>query len=82
MTFVKSDYNLPSLICGGGQERGRRAGTENILAISSLAHMVDQLDQLEESTQRVEKLRNHLQELILKPTFQESWSMEQKLQGE
>jgi cysteine desulfurase len=34
---------LENLILGGGQERGRRAGTENLLAIASLGYMAKKM---------------------------------------
>src|SRR5690606_31630120 len=36
--YIKRGLTSESLIFGGGQERGRRAGTENLLAIASLGH--------------------------------------------
>ena len=42
--YVKRGTPLGPVIDGGGQERGRRAGTENIPAIASFAFMVDQLN--------------------------------------
>ena len=35
--YVRTGVKLPSFIHGGGQERGRRAGTENVPAITGLA---------------------------------------------
>lgn len=35
--YVRSGVELPSLICGGKQERGRRAGTENLPGIAGMA---------------------------------------------
>lgn len=34
--FVRKGLALPSMIHGGGQEAGRRAGTENVLLISGM----------------------------------------------
>lgn len=34
--FVRRGLELPPLIHGGGQEAGRRAGTENVLLISGM----------------------------------------------
>lgn len=41
--YVKKGSPLESVINGGGQERGRRAGTENLLAIRAMAEAVNQL---------------------------------------
>lgn len=35
--FVRRGVNLPALICGGEQERGMRAGTENVASITGMA---------------------------------------------
>lgn len=35
--YMKSGINIPSLICGGAQERNIRAGTENVAAIAAMA---------------------------------------------
>lgn len=49
--FVKKGTPMSPLILGGAQERGRRAGTENLAAIASFAHMVQGLNSVELSTQ-------------------------------
>ncbi|NCN42014.1 cysteine desulfurase [bacterium] len=36
LAYIKKGRSLESLIFGGGQERGRRAGTENLIGIASL----------------------------------------------
>ena len=41
--YCKSQTQLDPLVHGGGQERGRRGGTENILAIASLGLMAEEL---------------------------------------
>ncbi|MBC87393.1 MAG: cysteine desulfurase [Bdellovibrionaceae bacterium] len=64
IVFVKSGVELPSLIFGGGQERGRRAGTENVLPIASLSHMMDYLEDLPEAMSRMGNLRDYLQDLM------------------
>lgn len=38
---VRNNLPLPSLLIGGGQELGRRAGTENVAAIAAFAVAVD-----------------------------------------
>jgi cysteine desulfurase len=44
MLYIKKGTPFQPLTVGGSQERGRRAGTENLAAIASLAHMVDQIN--------------------------------------
>lgn len=39
--YVKKGTPLEPILFGGAQERGRRAGTENVLAIASLSFMVE-----------------------------------------
>lgn len=56
---------LESLIHGGGQERGRRAGTENLLAIASLGAMAEQKDQVVEKSLQMHELRGYLESRIL-----------------
>lgn len=39
--YVKKDLNIPSFIHGGGQERGKRAGTENVASIVGMAKALE-----------------------------------------
>lgn len=70
--YVKKGVKFHPLIIGGHQERGRRGGTENVASIvglgtaSSLA-----LERLNDENTRVKKLRDKLEEGILK-TIQNS----------
>jgi len=41
--FVRKSSPLDPITLGGGQERGRRAGTENLIAIAAMAEAVEQL---------------------------------------
>ena len=51
-----------ALIRGGGQERGRRAGTENVIGIAGLGAAVKAATaSMADETTRVEKLRNRLE---------------------
>jgi cysteine desulfurase len=62
--YVRNGVNLPSLQIGGGQERGRRAGTEAVHQIAGLgaaARFVNEFD----SKQRVAALRDKLESFIL-----------------
>ncbi|TMC61314.1 MAG: aminotransferase class V-fold PLP-dependent enzyme, partial [Chloroflexota bacterium] len=60
--YVRQGLQLEPVIYGGGQEAGRRAGTENIAYTVALgvACMVAQ-EQLEESQERLRRLRDRLQ---------------------
>src|SRR2546422_495359 len=60
--YVRQGLQLEPIIYGGGQESGRRAGTENIAYTVALgvACMVAQ-EQLEESQESLRRLRDMLQ---------------------
>lgn len=61
LLFAKSSIQLTSLICGGGQERGKRAGTENLPGIVGLASAFkDAQEQLAANTAYITKLRDAL----------------------
>lgn len=58
ITYLKSDYELPSMILGGGQEEGKRAGTHNLGGILGLSKAIELLDDhLPQETHRMENLR-------------------------
>ena len=53
------------LICGGGQERGRRSGTENVPGIVGLAAALEEAcETMEEDAARVRGLRDCLEEQL------------------
>src|SRR5947209_9651511 len=60
--YVRQGLQLEPVIYGGGQEAGREAGTENIAYIVALgAACIVAQEQLEESQERLRKLRDLLQ---------------------
>ncbi len=63
--YVRKGFPLESLIHGGGQERGRRAGTENVLAIAALGHMARRRDQVQDQFLRLRALRDQMEKEIL-----------------
>lgn len=63
--FQKRGTQLESLISGGGQERGRRAGTENILSIASLGYMISKSSEILNENERIEKLRDDMEKRVL-----------------
>lgn len=64
--YARKGLNLVHQILGGGQERGRRAGTENTLAIASFAEVLEQLGpQITPQLERINELRNLLETQIL-----------------
>ncbi len=59
--YVRRGLPLVNIIDGGAQERGKRAGTENIAGIVSMtAALEDALAHLEENTARVTAMRDKL----------------------
>ena len=59
--YAKKGVRLTSLIAGGAQERGKRAGTENIPAILGMAAALqDACDHMEENTHHCLELRERL----------------------
>jgi cysteine desulfurase len=63
--YVRQGLQLEPVIYGGGQEGGRRAGTENIAHIVAIgtACMLAQ-EQLAESQPRIQRLRDQLQQRL------------------
>lgn len=58
--FVKKGTPLSPIIYGGAQERYRRAGTENLLAIASFWHMIKNL-KTKEFMDNISSLRNKME---------------------
>ena len=64
--YVKRGVNPKTLIFGGGQERGKRAGTENIAGIVGTAEALSlALSRIDEVTPRVTAMRDRLIDGIL-----------------
>ncbi len=66
--YIKNGVKIPSLIEGGGQERGLRSGTENLPGIVGMAEAVKRTMQDKDGYERIKrlnlKLRNGLAEEI------------------
>jgi len=63
--YIRNGVSLPSMIIGGGQEQGRRAGTSavpNIVALGAACQLAFEDDE----HARIEQLRNRLEDEILK----------------
>ena len=59
--YVRRGFPLVNLIDGGAQERGKRAGTENIPGICGMAAALKEAcDNLEENTKKVRAMRDRL----------------------
>lgn len=64
--FVKKGLAMESLIHGGGQERGRRAGTENVLGIAAFGEMAKRGREAASHIQTMANLRDHMESSILR----------------
>ena len=64
--YVRKGVRLPGLIQGGPQERGKRAGTENIPAIVGLGEAIRlAVENMERESRRLKALRDRLMEGLL-----------------
>jgi cysteine desulfurase len=64
--YVRRGVRFRPLLIGGHQERGRRAGTENVPGIIALGKAAElELLHLEEATARERKLRDRLEQSLL-----------------
>jgi cysteine desulfurase len=62
--YIRRGVKLPPFIIGGGQEQGRRSGTEavpNIVGLGSACHLANQFTEL----QQIRTLRDRLEDEIL-----------------
>ena len=59
--YVKRGIRLDSIITGGGQERGKRAGTENVAGIVGLGKAIElAIENIDENSKKLTKLRDSL----------------------
>ena len=81
--YVRTGINLPNLIYGGAQERGKRAGTENVPYIVALGQAITEAcTGIEEKNARLVKMRNRLIDGILKlPLTRLNGDREQRMAG-
>lgn len=66
LLYVKKGVFMESLIHGGPQERGRRAGTENILGIASFGEMAKRRMEIPSRIADLEILRDRLESEVLR----------------
>lgn len=59
--YVRKGAPLEPLIYGGGQERSRRGGTENTLAIASLGFMCSRSAEVDDRAKQMARLRDHFE---------------------
>lgn len=63
--FARKGRPFRPLIFGGGQERHRRGGTENILGIAALGLAIGQRSRIPAEAERVARLRDHFEARVL-----------------
>jgi cysteine desulfurase len=64
--YVRRGITFPPFMIGGHQERNRRAGTENVAAVIGMGKAAEiALSRLAEDSDRVKKLRDQLEALLL-----------------
>lgn len=64
--YIRTGIKIRNFVHGGGQERARRAGTENVTGIVGLAKAVEiAFDTMEERTKKECEMRDHMIERIL-----------------
>jgi len=61
----KANVQLSTMLHGGGQERGFRAGTENVYAIASFAEAVKLIDKKLVEFEEVRKLRDYMEDSFM-----------------
>ncbi len=65
MLYIRNGVRIDNLIHGGGQERGKRAATENLAGIAGLAKALEiAVSDLDENIVRMKKMRDRLIEGI------------------
>ena len=65
--FIREGHQLQPMILGGEQERGKRAGTENVTLITGMAKALDiKFDNLSEDRQKVLKRKHYFIDQIKK----------------
>ena len=65
--YARKGVQLTRLLLGGGQERGYRAGTENVPAIAGMAAaLTEQAKNIEANAEKVSALRSFLTDELLK----------------
>ena len=61
MLYIRNGVRIENLIHGGGQERGKRAATENLAGIAGLAKALDTaVKNLETNTAHMKRMRDRL----------------------
>lgn len=82
LLYIKTGTRIQNLIDGGGQEKGKRGGTENTAYIAGLARAMEDAVEGIEDMERVKALRDRLATEIIKiPHTRINGSMKYRLPG-
>jgi cysteine desulfurase len=65
---IRDGLSLPAFITGGGQERQRRGGTENVAGIAGFGAAADMVTREQEAVRRMAKLRAKLEDGVQRTT--------------
>lgn len=82
--YCRKGIPMDNLLDGGGQERGKRAGTENVAGIVGMGKALEiSVNKMEENAAKMIKMRNRLIEGLLKavPLSHLNGSLENRLPG-
>lgn len=65
--YIRTGVQCESIICGGGQEKKRRAGTENLLAIMGAEAVCEETEELQKIHQtQIKELRDYFETELTK----------------
>ncbi len=64
--YIRNGVKIESFMSGGSQERGKRAGTENLSSIVGMGKAIETASyELKDESRRIAALRDHLQKRII-----------------
>ena len=65
--YIRTGVHVPSFIHGGAQEKGKRAGTENLASIVGMAKALEiSVNRMNETVEREIRLRNYLVDRVMR----------------
>lgn len=81
--YIRNGINIEPLIYGGGQEQGKRAGTENVVGIVSFAHALKQKTEeyLNQNLRKIATRDKFIKKLLTIPDSQINGSIGNRLSG-
>ena len=82
MLYVRKELDWHPYIHGGKQERGRRAGTENVVGIIGFSKAVDMLfNKLHSKNEHILQLKNTFLDIITKELADDKWVINSSQDG-